>query len=60
MLLLACSIGYSRMYLSEHFFEDVTAGSAVGVFVSLFWLYWLENRKFFNTGWWQDGLLKKQ
>lgn len=59
MLALACCIGYSRMYLSEHFFEDVTAGSAVGVFVTLFWLYWLDNKRFLYTAKWRSGLLRK-
>lgn len=59
MLLVALSIGYSRMYLSEHFFEDVTAGSAVGVFITLFWLYWLDNRRFIHTGQWCGGLISK-
>ena len=59
MLLLACCIGYSRMYLSEHFFEDVTAGSAVGVFITLFWLYWLDNKQFLYRGKWRGGLLRK-
>jgi len=59
MLLLACCIGYSRMYLSQHFFEDVTAGSAIGVFVTLFWLYWLDNKQFLYRGKWRGGLLKK-
>lgn len=59
LLLLAILIGYSRMYLSEHFFEDVTAGSVIGVFVTLFWLYWLDNRPFLYTAKWRRGLLKK-
>ncbi|MES2275159.1 MAG: phosphatase PAP2 family protein [Bacteroidota bacterium] len=59
MLALACCIGYSRMYLSQHFFEDVTAGSAVGVFVTLFWLYWLDNKQLFHTTKWRGGLLRK-
>jgi membrane-associated phospholipid phosphatase len=59
MLALACCIGYSRMYLSQHFFEDVTAGSAVGVFVTLFWLYWLDNKHLFHTDKWRGGLLRK-
>ena len=59
MLALACCIGYSRMYLSQHFFEDVTAGSAVGVFVTLFWLYYLDNRLFLYQGKWRGGLLVK-
>jgi membrane-associated phospholipid phosphatase len=59
MLTLACCIGYSRMYLSQHFFEDVTAGSAVGVFVTLFWLYYLDNRQFLYRGKWRGGLVNK-
>jgi membrane-associated phospholipid phosphatase len=59
MLLLACCIGYSRMYLSQHFFEDVTVGSTVGVFVTLFWLYWLDNKQFLYRGKWRGGLLRK-
>jgi membrane-associated phospholipid phosphatase len=59
MLTLACCIGYSRMYLSQHFFEDVTAGSVVGVFVTLFWLYYLDNRQFLYRGKWRGGLLVK-
>jgi membrane-associated phospholipid phosphatase len=59
MLALACCIGYSRMYLSQHFFEDVTAGSAVGVFVTIFWLYFLDNKPFLYTAKWRSGLLRK-
>jgi membrane-associated phospholipid phosphatase len=59
MLLLALCIGYSRMYLSQHFFEDVTAGSAVGVFVTLFWLRWLDGMKFIHQPGWQGGLVRK-
>lgn len=59
LLVLAMLIGYSRMYLSEHFFEDVTAGSVIGVFVTLFWLYWLDNRAFIHGAGWQRGLIKK-
>lgn len=60
MLLTAMLIGYSRMYLSEHFFEDVTAGSAVGVFFTLFWLYWLDNLRFIHSAKWQRGFLVKR
>ena len=56
-LLIAVMVGYSRMYLSEHFFEDVTAGSVIGVIVTVIWLYWLENRKFIQRPKWQKGLL---
>ena len=59
LLVLACCVGYSRMYLSQHFFEDVTAGSVVGVVVTLFWLYFLDNRPFLYRGKWRGGLLVK-
>ncbi len=57
-LLLALLVGFSRMYLSEHFFEDVTAGSLLGVFLTIFWLAWLDGKKFLHTPKWNRGLLK--
>lgn len=56
-LLIAVMVGYSRMYLSEHFFEDVAAGSVIGVIVTVIWLYWLDNKAFINHPKWQKGLL---
>lgn len=32
LLTLAFAVGYTRVYLSQHFFEDVLAGSFLGVF----------------------------
>ncbi|MDB5030435.1 phosphatase PAP2 family protein [Mucilaginibacter sp.] len=57
LLLIAILVGYSRMYLSQHFFEDVTAGSAIGVVLTIFWIYWAENRKFLKSPKWNRGLL---
>ena len=37
-LTLAMLVAYSRMYMSQHFLEDVTAGSLLGVFFSMVWL----------------------
>lgn len=56
-LLIAVMVGYSRMYLSQHFFEDVTAGSVIGVIVTVIWLYWLDNKAFIHRPKWQKGLL---
>jgi membrane-associated phospholipid phosphatase len=58
-LLLAVMVGYSRMYLSEHFFEDVVAGSVLGFVLTVIWVYWIENRKFIHRPSWQRGLLFK-
>jgi len=59
LLLLAIMVGYSRMYLSEHFFEDVTAGSAIGVITTVFIISWLDRKQFLNSVKWNRGLLKK-
>ena len=59
LLLLAALVGYSRIYLSQHFFEDVTAGSAIGVVLTVFWLKWAENKAFLKSPAWGRGLLKK-
>jgi membrane-associated phospholipid phosphatase len=34
-LLLAISVGYSRIYLSQHFLEDVSVGSIIGVLTGI-------------------------
>lgn len=57
LLLLAIAIGYSRMYLSEHFFEDVTAGSVIGVITTVFLIGWLAGKPFLNSDKWNRGLL---
>ena len=59
LLLLATLVGYSRMYLSQHFFEDVTAGSVIGVVVTVMWLWWVDNREFLRSPGWSRGLLKR-
>jgi len=59
LLLVAVCVGYSRMYLSEHFFEDVTAGSALGVIMTVCWLSFIESRQFLHNPKWNRGLLKK-
>jgi membrane-associated phospholipid phosphatase len=54
-------VAYSRVYLSEHFFEDVTVGSAIGVFITIFWLSWIDNKPFLHSPKWASrGLLFKQ
>jgi len=57
LFIYAAAVGYSRMYLSEHFFEDVVAGSALGVFITICWLSFIENRKFIHSPSWSKGLL---
>ena len=39
-LLWALLVGYSRMYLGQHFMDDVFAGSLIGILTSVFcWIY---------------------
>lgn len=44
-LLLALLVAYSRMYMSQHFLEDVSAGSLLGVFFSMVWLSFFGRRE---------------
>ncbi len=59
-LLAATCIGYSRMYLSEHFFEDVTAGSALGVVVTVIWIWYIDSKQFIHNANWNKGLLNRK
>ncbi|MES2268199.1 MAG: phosphatase PAP2 family protein [Bacteroidota bacterium] len=59
LFFVAVMVGYSRMYLAQHFFEDVTVGSAVGVFITLGWLSFIDRKKFINSPRWDRGLLTK-
>lgn len=58
-LIIALLVGYSRMYLSQHFLEDVIAGSMIGVFVTAIWLSWIDRRSFLQQEKWNGGLFKK-
>lgn len=56
--LVAVLVAISRMYLSEHFFEDVVGGSVIGVFVTVFWITWIDNKAFLSSPKWNRGLFK--
>jgi membrane-associated phospholipid phosphatase len=58
-LLFAVLVAYSRLYLSEHFLEDVTAGSFLGVLVTSCWLYWIDQKPFLHTNSWNRGVFSK-
>jgi membrane-associated phospholipid phosphatase len=59
-LLLAMLVAYSRMYLSQHFFEDVTAGSILGTISTLMWITWMDGRAFMHSQRMSMGLLKRR
>jgi membrane-associated phospholipid phosphatase len=52
--ILAITVGYSRIYLSQHFFEDVYAGSVIGVITALITFLFLQDK---NTPWMNRSLL---
>jgi membrane-associated phospholipid phosphatase len=59
LLFIALMVGYSRMYLSQHFFEDILAGSVIGVLVTVIWISYIDRQSFINSPRWNRGLLRK-
>jgi len=53
-LILAILVGYSRIYLSQHFALDVLVGSVIGVATTALCFYYIEKMK---MGW-ADGSLR--
>ncbi len=39
-VIMGLAVGYSRIYLGQHFLSDVLAGIAIGWFCCSFWLYY--------------------
>lgn len=57
LFLLSLTVGFSRVYLSQHFFSDIYAGSIIGVTISLIIYYILENSRRYNEQKWLDKAL---
>jgi membrane-associated phospholipid phosphatase len=56
LFIAALLVGYSRVYLSQHFLTDITAGSVFGtLMILIFWL-WFER---FNKNWLEYSILKR-
>lgn len=55
---LACLVAYSRVYLSQHYFIDILAGSVIGSVVTLFSFYGFDKIQFGNWG--EKNLLYKK
>ena len=43
--LIASMVAFSRIYLSQHFLIDITAGSFIGILIMLVSFYWVESYK---------------
>lgn len=52
--ILAFLVGYSRIYLSQHFFEDVYAGSLIGVTITIITYYFVQKS---NKNWMNKSLI---
>jgi membrane-associated phospholipid phosphatase len=51
--IMACLVGYSRMYLSQHFLIDVVAGSFIGAISALVCYLWFTSTRL-NKVFWLD------
>lgn len=54
LFFVALLVAYSRIYLSQHFFGDVYAGSFIGVFTT-FIVYYIIQKK--NNNWMEQSLI---
>ena len=61
MFVVALTIGFSRVYLSQHFLNDVYAGSIIGVIISFFMyqLFFVSGRTK-DIGWMERSILKNK
>ena len=55
-IIMAALVAYSRVYLSQHFLMDITAGSVVGITIMAFIFVWFET---FNKSWLDKSFLKQ-
>ncbi|MBI3500995.1 MAG: phosphatase PAP2 family protein [Bacteroidetes bacterium] len=58
MFLIALTVGLSRVYLSQHFLNDVYAGSLIGVITTLLFYSCLFSEKAKTISWLNKSLLK--
>lgn len=49
ILPVALTTAFSRVYLSQHFFTDIVAGSVLGVLLTFQLIWWLENSQWYYS-----------
>jgi membrane-associated phospholipid phosphatase len=54
LFMMAVVVAYSRVYLSQHFLIDITAGSVIGVLVIFLFRVWFDK---FNKNWLNKSVL---
>lgn len=58
LLPIASLTAFSRVYLAQHFFQDVVAGAILGVILTFQLIYILESSQWFNSSKLDRGLMK--
>jgi membrane-associated phospholipid phosphatase len=51
LFFMAVSVGYSRMYLSQHFLRDITSGALIGTFFAILYYHIFTIEKNKNKKW---------
>ncbi len=57
---IALLIGFSRIYLFQHFFEDVFLGAILGTLIAVFLKYILKKPWFLPKKFWSESIQKKK
>lgn len=61
MFIVALTIGFSRVYLSQHFLNDICAGSLIGVITSfLIYHFIFHSSKAKNSAWMEKSILRNR
>ncbi len=55
--IIAALVAYSRVYISQHFLIDITAGSVIGVSIVVLTWIWFER---FNRNWLDQSIIRRQ
>lgn len=58
--LIAATLAFSRVYLSQHFTEDILAGSLLGTVTGLLVYWWLYRSSFSRRSWLDRRILRRQ
>ena len=57
LFIIAALVAYSRVYLSQHFFIDIIAGSIIGVVIMLLFFLWFDQMK---KPWLENSVIRKK
>lgn len=58
LFLIALMIGISRIYLVQHFFQDVYVGAMVGLIIGMLVFFFINHSKYKNTHWMNQSILE--